>query len=153
MVTLIHRLVFGTAKALGALALGGAILGQVLVHSVPTKGIAYVHVMKPWVTVTIDDQTYWVEAIRDTPIVCELCPGSHMLRMLRSENVLFEEEFTLDPGQEVVLTAWERVNDTDPEFGLSRTFDDGKAPASNHLSSLGGGKGRSLYPKSPNVLR
>jgi hypothetical protein len=107
-------------KGLGALSLGGAVLWQVYSHCGSTKGVAYVHVTTPGVgvTVTVDDQTYRVETLWQTPIVCELSPGRHLLRMIRSGLVLFEQEFTLDPGQEVVLTAWERPRGSDPFIRL-----------------------------------
>ncbi len=54
------------------LALGGAILWQVVEHCGPAKGIAYVHVVKTQVNVTVDEETYWVETLWDSPIVCEL---------------------------------------------------------------------------------
>jgi hypothetical protein len=119
MLTLIRNLVSGIVKGIGALVLGGAILWQVVEHCGPTKGIAYVHVAKPQVNVTVDDETYWVETLWETPIVCELEPGSHTLRMLESGRVLFEQEFTLEPGQEVVLTAWEGFNQNRDDAGPS----------------------------------
>jgi hypothetical protein len=104
---LIRSVVFGMVKGVGALALGGAILWQVTEHCGPANGIAYVHVAKSKVNVTVDDQTYWVEKQWEPPIVCELRPGRHVLRMLESGRVLFEQEFALEPGQELVLTACE----------------------------------------------
>ncbi len=111
MLMLIRSLLVMIVKGIGALALGGAILWQVTEHCGSRKGIAYVHVSKQQVHVTVDDETYWVETLWDTPIVCELRPGHHMLRMLQSGRVLFEQEFMLDPGQEVVLTAWDGFNE------------------------------------------
>jgi hypothetical protein len=101
----------GTVKRLGALAPGGAILWQVHDHCGSMKCVVYVHVSSPGVdiTVEVDAQTYRVETIWETPIVCELRPGRHLLRLLRSGRVLLEEEFTLAPGQEVVLA--ERGNE------------------------------------------
>jgi hypothetical protein len=98
-------------KGLSALALGGAILWQVHDRCGVVKGMAYVHVVTPGVDVTVDDQTYRVETLWESPIVCELRPGRHLLRMLRSGRVLFEQEFTLDPGQEVVLSACEELKE------------------------------------------
>jgi hypothetical protein len=127
MLALIRGIVFGMVKGVAALALGGAILWQVAEHSGALKGIAYVHVAKAQVDVTIDDRAYWVETLWETPIVCELRPGRHMLRMLQDGRTLFEQEFTLEPGQEVVLTAWEGFNqkrdDTTPPLNplLSRS--------------------------------
>jgi hypothetical protein len=137
MLSLCKSFAVGTIKGFSALALGGAILWQVHAHCGLVKCVAYVHVASPEVDVTVDDQTYWVETRRERPIVCELRPGRHLLRMLRSERVLFEQEFTLDPGQEVVLTAWEefkekRASDFPPEVSfnpsLSRSRLDGKGP-------------------------
>ena len=107
MSMLIRSIVLGIVKGVVALALGGAILWEVVEHCGPAKGIAYVHVAKSQVNVTVDDEAYWIETLWDTPIVCSLRPGRHMLRMLQNGQVLFEEEFTLEPGEEVVLTAWE----------------------------------------------
>ena len=101
------------------------------------KCLAYIHVVPPAVDVTVDGQTYRVETLWDSPIVCELRPGRHLLRMLRSERVLFEQEFTLDPGEEVVLTAWEEFKEKPAEDfppkvsfnpSISRSRLDGKGP-------------------------
>jgi hypothetical protein len=121
MLMSIRRLVVATAKRVGSLALGGAILWQVIQHSDPPLGIAYVHVSKMMVDVTIDDQAYWVETYEDSPIVCELSPGRHVLRMFQSGHVLYEEEFTLDLGQEVVLTAWDKASEQQDESRPSIT--------------------------------
>jgi hypothetical protein len=118
---LIRSLLFMIVKAIGALALGCAILWQVTEHCGSLKGVAYVHVSQPQVDVTVDDETYWVETLWETPIVCELRPGRHMLRMLQSGRVLFEQEFTLDAGQEVVLTASAEYNVKRDNTGPSNT--------------------------------
>jgi hypothetical protein len=137
MLSSCKSLAVGTIKGLSALALGGAILWQVHEHCGLVKCVAYVHVVPPAVDVTIDGQTYWVETLWDSPIVCELRPGRHLLRMLRSERVLFEQEFTLDAGQEVVLTAWEELKEKAAEKlpprvsynpSLSRSRVDGSSP-------------------------
>jgi len=117
MLSFRKSLAMGTIKGLSAFALGGAILWQVTNNCGSTKGMAYVHVVTPGVDVTVDDQRYRVETLWESPIVCELGPGRHTLRMLRSGRVLFEQEFTLDPSQEVVLTAWEGFNDHDTAAG------------------------------------
>lgn len=137
MLSLCKNLAVGTIKGLSALALGGAILWQVHDHCGTMKAVAYVHVVIPAVDVTVDRQTYRVETLWDSPIVCELRPGRHLLRMLRSGRVLFEQEFTLDAGQEVVLTAWEGFKEKPAEDtlpivllnpSLSRSRLDGKNP-------------------------
>jgi hypothetical protein len=126
MLMLIRGLLVMIAKGIAALALGGTILWQVVEHCGPAKGVAYVHVGKSEVNVTVDNETYWVEKQWDTAIVCELRPGRHVLRMLQSGRVLFEQEFRLDSGQEVVLIAWE-------EFNEKR---DGVRPSSTSFNAL-----------------
>ena len=111
---------------------GGTILWQVANHRGSMKCVAYVHVATPAVDVTVDDQRYRVETMWERPIVCELRPGRHHLRMLRSGRVLFEQEFTLDPGQEVVLTAWEGfkgkpAEKLPQEFRSTRRFRDSES--------------------------
>jgi hypothetical protein len=137
MLSLCKSLAMGTVKGLSALALGGVILWQVHNHCGSMKGVAYVHVLTPDVDVTIDDQAYRVKNMAEGPIVSELRPGRHMLRMLRSGRALFEQEFTLDPGEEVVLTAWEGFKEKPTEElppivlfnpSLSRSRLDGKSP-------------------------
>jgi hypothetical protein len=94
-------------KPIAGLALGGAILWQVAAHSGPPIGIAYVHVTTPEIDVMVDDAKYHIETLSDSPIVCELCAGKHLLQMSRKGQTLFEEEFTVKAGAEVVLTARE----------------------------------------------
>jgi hypothetical protein len=114
MLILIRSLAFATVKGIGALALGGVVLWQVAEHSGPQKCVAYVHVSVAKVEVKVDDVAYEVESLWETPIVCELGPGRHILRMSRSERLLYEQEFTLGPGQEIVLIAWEQLGGSQP---------------------------------------
>jgi hypothetical protein len=99
-----------TIKGIAGLALGATILWHVVQHSGPQKGTAYVHLSATDVDVIIDDATYHVASFNDTPIVCELDPGKHTLRMRRSDRILCEEEFTVPIGGEVVLTAHEHTD-------------------------------------------
>ena len=55
---------------------------------------------------TVDNETYHIDTPAESPIVCELRPGKHGLRMTRNGETLYEEKFTLRPAEEVVLTAW-----------------------------------------------
>ncbi len=108
MLVLIRSWLSPTLKGAAALAFGGAVLWQVAEHSGPESGIAYVHVTASMVDVMVDDATYHVDSIRDAPIVRGLRAGKHTLRMSRNGQRLFDQEFTVRPGEEVVLTAWER---------------------------------------------
>jgi hypothetical protein len=81
--------------------------------------MAFVHVTESNVDVMIDGESYRVESGYTPPIVCDLSPGPHTLRMSRQGRVLYEESFTLRPGDEAVLTAWD----------VSRTAAAGRAPS------------------------
>jgi hypothetical protein len=112
MLIAIRNLMFATGKGLGAFGLGGAILWHVAVHCGPQNGIAYVHVSTPNVEVMVDDVEYHVETLWETPLVCELSPGPHRLRMIRKGKTVFEEGFSLGVGKELVLVAWDQTKET-----------------------------------------
>jgi hypothetical protein len=114
----IRTMIFALVKGIGAFGLGGLILWQVVIHIGPQYGVAYIHVPTPNVDVTVDDEKYHIETIWETPIVCELSPGPHVLRMSRSGRVVYEENFSLGVGQEVVLTAWEPPSETPTQADL-----------------------------------
>jgi hypothetical protein len=98
-------------RRVGALLLGGVILWQIAEHCRSTNGQVIVHVAMPQVHVAVDDATYWVENLWESPIVCDLRPGRHRVRMLRNGRVLYQEEFTLAAGEERILTAWDGYTD------------------------------------------
>jgi hypothetical protein len=112
MLIAIRNLLFATGKGLGAFGLGGAILWYVAVHCGPKNGIAYVHVSTPNVEVMVDDVEYHVETLWETPLVCELSPGPHRLRMIRNGKTVFEDGFSLGVGKELVLVAWDQTSET-----------------------------------------
>jgi hypothetical protein len=105
----IRDVVTTTIKLLGAWTLAAGVFWQVAEHAGNRDCVAYVHVTEPRVDVTIDDQTYQIEAWQAVPIVSELRAGRHTLKMTRRGQILYEETFDLRPGQEVVLTAWEKT--------------------------------------------
>jgi hypothetical protein len=107
----IQTLSIALAKRVGAPVLGGFILWQVSVHSGAAKGQAIVHVAMPQVEVAVDNARYWIETLWDTPIVCDLRPGRHTVRMFRSGRVVYEEPFTIAAGQELILSAWDGYAD------------------------------------------
>jgi hypothetical protein len=109
---MIRPFLIAALKAIGGLALGSVVLWQVAIHSGPPNGIAYVHVSAPGVELLVDDLGYQVESLQDSPITCELRPGKHSLRMEQNGKILFTDEFTLRSGDEVVLTAWDRSQNT-----------------------------------------
>src|SRR5437762_3123735 len=107
----VQTLCFALVRRVGAVLLGSIILWQVAEHSGLQRGRAIVHVSMPREDVMVDDSSYSVETLLDTPIVCDLRPGLHAVKMLRSGRVLYEEEFTIAAGQELILTAWDGYDD------------------------------------------
>jgi hypothetical protein len=107
----IRGMLFAMLKGMASLALGGVILWQVAIHSGPQGCVAYVHVFTPNVLVTVDGSEYHIETLDRTPLVCELAPGRHMLRMCQTGRVVYEEEFTLAWGEEIVLVPWDRPSE------------------------------------------
>jgi hypothetical protein len=90
-------------KGLGSCLLGGTVLWWVVNHVGPTRGTVLVHVYVPNVEVTVGDRTYQVKDRLDVPIERELPAGQYLLRMRRGDQVLYEEWFTVDRGDNVVL--------------------------------------------------
>jgi hypothetical protein len=106
---LFRSLAWFLCKASCAALLGGAILWEVAIHCGPPRGTIYVHVSGGYGDLEVDDATYRVRSLLESPVVCELEPGRHSMRMLRDGAVVFEDEFSLDPGEEIVMTAGERT--------------------------------------------
>jgi hypothetical protein len=73
-----------------------------------------IHVVDPDLDVGLDDVTYPVATVYD-PIECQLPVGVHRLVMRRGDDILLDEPFEVEPGRDVVLTAWRR-----PRAGASR---------------------------------
>jgi hypothetical protein len=107
----LQSLSYSLAKPIASVLLGGIILWQVAEHAGSSRGRAIVHVSTPKVEITVDDAPYWVESLDKTPIVCDLTPGRHVVRMHREGRVLYQEEFSVECGGEVILAAWEGYND------------------------------------------
>lgn len=96
---------------------------------------AVIHVTELGVDVEVDGRTYRVETPWDTPIVCGLPPGRHGLRMSRSGQVLYEEDFRLERGDMVVLTAWDARRSDSVSASRSyvgRTYEDESPRVSHH---------------------
>jgi hypothetical protein len=83
-----------------------AFLGWVVDQTGPRGCEVVVHVYEADVEVAVGDRAYRIEGRRDRPIVCDLPPGRHTLVMRRGDQVLFEEEFEVRHGENVVRVAW-----------------------------------------------
>ena len=77
----------------------------VALRSGTSNSVASIHVPTPSVDIAVDDAMYRVETFQDSPLVCQLRPGNHVLRMSQDGQTLFEQEFKFDRGEEIVLTA------------------------------------------------
>jgi hypothetical protein len=108
---LVQTLCLSLIRRVGAFLLGGVVLWQVAEHAGPSKGRAIIHVTNPRADLTVDDAKFSVESLFETPIVCELRPGHHTLRMLRGARVVYQEEFAITAGEDVILTAWDEYRD------------------------------------------
>jgi hypothetical protein len=105
--SLSRSILWGIFKTVGALLLGGAVLWEVTLHSGPPNGKVYVHVPQGNGDLMIDDEMYHVRTLWETPVVCVLQPGHHALRLSRDGQPVFEQQFSIDSGEELVLTASE----------------------------------------------
>src|SRR5271165_3876417 len=99
-------LMTGLAKGLGAVLLALVVLWPTAESAGTMECEAVVHVMERQVQILIDDEVYWIEDENVGPIVCQLRPGRHLLRVIQNARVIQEEEFSLQPGQQGVFTAW-----------------------------------------------
>jgi hypothetical protein len=89
-----------------ALLLGVSTLGWVVEHVDPPSGTAVVHVIEPQVKVTVDGESFVVlqpYSVIEVP----LAAGSHQLCMKRDDRILYEKQFIVPPGGDVVLTAYD----------------------------------------------
>ena len=97
------------AKRVGAVCLAMVIFWHVVRHAGPRQGTAIVHVPQSNVVVAVDDQSYHVESIAQSPLVCDLEPGSHVVKLRHGGLLLGEEDFTVEAGKEVVVCPFHRL--------------------------------------------
>jgi hypothetical protein len=104
---LIQTAAYALVKRVGTFLLGGVVLWQVAEHAGPSHGRAIVHVMSNHVDLIVDHDSYRIEDLGLSPIVCELRPGRHTVRLRRDGEVRYQEEFDVAAGEDVVLAASE----------------------------------------------
>jgi hypothetical protein len=132
-----RSLACGALKMLSALALGGAVLWEVALHCGPPNGTIYVHVERGCGDLNVDDATYQIKSLSETPVVCNLEPGRHVVTLSRDGRIVYEEKFSLDAGEELVLTAWERVEPENPPSMPEAEFILGKPlPSTREAQSI-----------------
>jgi hypothetical protein len=94
--------------------LGAALLWGIVPRLGPRLGTATIHVTRPDVVVSVGDQVFRVGDETEVPLVCELPAGTHTLTVLRGDEVLDEQTFTLEGGKDVVLTTFLRGAESRP---------------------------------------
>jgi hypothetical protein len=112
-----------------ALALCATVMWEVARHADSRGGQAIVHVMDGDVDIRIGDWERRVDSPTNTPITCELRPGRHTIQMFRAGVELYQEDFNVVPGEDIVLTAWdvkrvERLNPRSLGNKIARTVSD-----------------------------
>jgi hypothetical protein len=90
-----------------ALLLGATTLGWVVEHIDPPDGTAVVHVVEPRVEVSVDGESFMLLGPYSV-IELSLPAGSHRLCMRRDDRIIYEEQFVMPPGGNVVLSAHDR---------------------------------------------
>src|SRR6516164_11683346 len=95
-------------KRLGAVCLAFVIFWHITHHVPPRRGKAIVHVSQADVVLIVDQSNYRVPTSAESPIVCYLEPGKHKAQVWRHGVLLGEEHFTVEPGRERVIPAFDR---------------------------------------------
>jgi hypothetical protein len=104
---MIQTVAFALVKRVGTFLLGGVVLWQVAEHAGPSHGQAIVHVMSNHVDLIVDNDSYRIEDLGQSPIVCELRPGPHTVRLRRDGEVRYQEVFEVAAGEDTVLAVSE----------------------------------------------
>jgi hypothetical protein len=99
-------LLTGLLRVLGVSCVMGAICWKSAETAGPNQSEVIVHVTENGVEVGIDGMVYLIADRFDGPILCELNSGRHLLTMSRDGQLLYREEFSLQRGEQRVLTAW-----------------------------------------------
>lgn len=100
---MVISLIATTVKRLGAVCLAFVLLWHLVRHSGAEVGKAVVYAPRAGVLVSIDHRTYRIDSLKDSPVVCELNPGVHVVQVRRNELLLGEENFTVAPGKSVAV--------------------------------------------------
>lgn len=106
-----HFLFITIGRRVAGLALGVVVLWQVAEHAGSSRGRTIVHVSCYPADLVVDRNVYHVDSPEQTPIICDLRPGRHVARMIRDNRVLYQEEFAVSAGEEVILSAWDQYAD------------------------------------------
>jgi len=98
---MVISLIATTVKRLGVICLALVLLWHLARLSGAEVGKAIVYAPRAGVLVSIDNRTYPIASLADSPVVCELSPGVHLVQVRRNELLLGEEDFIVEPGKAV----------------------------------------------------
>jgi hypothetical protein len=93
------------ARRVGAAMLGGAVLWTVAREAGPRDCEVVIRVVEAGLEVRVDGRIYPCEADPFSPIVCDLRSGHHTISVRRGGRSVHVEEFELERGDHIVLTA------------------------------------------------
>ncbi len=100
---MILNLIATLVKRLGLVCVVALIGWHSVRHESPAKGKAIVHVPEAGVLVAIDDRKYLVHSMSESPVVCELNPGTHRVEINHGPLVLGVQHFEIESGKESIL--------------------------------------------------
>jgi hypothetical protein len=125
-------------------ALAGGMLWWIVAHAGPRDATVIVHVGEPDVEVSVDDRTYAVGDLGDSPLELVLRAGRHTLRMSRGGRVLDEQSFDLQGGRDLILATWAPREDAGVEAGAIASRRRGRPSALGPVrhAAAGGGARR-----------
>lgn len=98
-------LLIAVARVLVAFVLSIVLLAEVVSRSGPQTSEVVVHLTEFPARLTIDGRSYPVSTLHESPIVSELGRGWHELRVWRDDRLVYREDFRVQPGENLVLTA------------------------------------------------
>jgi hypothetical protein len=96
-------LIVTLVKRLGMAFLAFVILWHVAQHAGQRRGRAIVHVSQPDVMVDVDDRSFHVGSLTESPVVCDLEPGPHRAEVWRNGRMVGEQRFAVEAGQDIVV--------------------------------------------------
>ena len=96
-------------KRLGVVCLAFVVVWHVTQLSAPRWGKAIVHVSQTSHTVvSIDHADYLVRSAMESPVVCNLEPGPHLIQVWEAGKLKDEHRINVVAGKEVVISTIER---------------------------------------------
>ena len=96
-------------KRLGVVCLAFVVVWHITQSSTPRWGKAIVHVSRTKrAVVSIDHADYLVRSAMESPVVCDLDPGSHLVQVWEAGKLLGERRINVVAGEEVVVPPFVR---------------------------------------------